>query len=220
MWSFPDIDPIAFQVGPLAVRWYGLMYLFGFVGGYFVVRWLGRKRGLGLGNEELMELISYVAIGVVLGGRLGYVIFYNLSYYLAYPLQLFAVWQGGMSFHGGMLGAILAGWWYLHHKGLRFYPAADCIFAATPLGLGLGRLGNFMNGELYGRHHGCGVGYGLSGGRSVAAPSLPALRGVSRRGRLTGGAAVAGDAGADGRRPDLGLHRRLRRHPICGRVLP
>ena len=151
MWSFPDIDPIAFQVGPLAVRWYGLMYLFGFVGGYFVVRWLGRKRGLGLGNEELMELISYVAIGVVLGGRLGYVIFYNLSYYLAYPLQLFAVWQGGMSFHGGMLGAILAGWWYLHHKGLRFYPAADCIFAATPLGLGLGRLGNFMNGELYGR---------------------------------------------------------------------
>ena len=104
MWSFPDIDPIAFQVGPLAVRWYGLMYLFGFVGGYFVVRWLGRKRGLGLGNEELMELISYVAIGVVLGGRLGYVIFYNLSYYLAYPLQLFAVWQGACRFTAACWG--------------------------------------------------------------------------------------------------------------------
>lgn len=151
MWSFTDIDPIAFQVGPLAVRWYGLMYLFGFVGGYFVARWVARKRGFALHNEKLMELVSYVAIGVVLGGRLGYVIFYNLSYYLADPLQVFAFWHGGMSFHGGMLGAMLTGWWYLRTQGLRFYPAADCIFAAAPLGLGLGRLGNFINGELYGR---------------------------------------------------------------------
>ena len=151
VWSFPDIDPIAFQIGPLAVRWYGLMYLFGFVGGFFVVRWLARRRGVALGNEQLMELISYVAIGVVLGGRLGYVLFYNLSYYLADPLQVFAFWHGGMSFHGGMLGAMLAGWWYVRKQGLPFYPAADCIFAATPLGLGLGRLGNFINGELFGR---------------------------------------------------------------------
>ena len=151
MWSFPNIDPIAFQVGPLAVRWYGLMYLFGFVGGFFVARWLARRRGLAFDNERLAELISYVAIGVVLGGRLGYVIFYNLSYYLAYPLELLAFWHGGMSFHGGMLGAMLAGWWYVRRHGLPFYPAADCILAAAPLGLGLGRLGNFINGELYGR---------------------------------------------------------------------
>ena len=134
-WTFPDIDPIAFQVGPLAVRWYGLMYLFGFVGGFFVARWLARRRGLKISNEQLTELISYVAVGVVLGGRLGYVIFYNLPYYLAYPLQVFAFWEGGMSFHGGMLGAMLAGWLWVRKQGLPFYPAADCIFAAAPSGL-------------------------------------------------------------------------------------
>ena len=150
-WSFPDIDPVAFGIGPVAVRWYGLMYLFGFVGGFFVARWMARRRGLGLGNEQLVELITYVAVGVVLGGRLGYVLFYNLPYFLADPLQIFAFWHGGMSFHGGLLGAVLAGWWYVRKQGLPFYPAADCIFAATPLGLGLGRLGNFINGELYGR---------------------------------------------------------------------
>ena len=150
-WTFPNIDPVAFQVGPLAVRWYGLMYLFGFVGGFFVARWLARKRGIRFTTEQLTELISYVAIGVVLGGRLGYVIFYNLPYYLAYPLQVFAFWEGGMSFHGGMLGAMLAGWWWVRSQGRPFYPAADCIFAAAPLGLGLGRVGNFINGELYGR---------------------------------------------------------------------
>ena len=151
MWTFPNIDPIAFQIGPLAVRWYGLMYIFGFVGGFFIARWLARKRKLAFTNEQLAELISYVAIGVVLGGRLGYVIFYSLPYYLAEPLRIFAFWEGGMSFHGGMLGAMLAGWMWVRNQGLPFYPAADCIFAAAPLGLGLGRLGNFINGELYGR---------------------------------------------------------------------
>lgn len=151
MWTFPSIDPVAFQVGPLEVRWYGLMYLFGFVGGYFIAAWLARKRGLALGGEKLVELLSYVAIGVVLGGRLGYVVFYNLPYYLAHPVQIFAVWEGGMSFHGGMLGAALAGWWYVRQQGIPFYAGSDCIFAAAPLGLGLGRLGNFINGELYGR---------------------------------------------------------------------
>ena len=150
-WTFPDIDPVAFGIGPLVVRWYGLMYLFGFVGGFFVARWMARRRGLALGNEQLRDLVTYVAVGVVLGGRLGYALFYNLSYFLADPLQIFAFWHGGMSFHGGLLGAALAGWGYLRKHGLPFYPAADCIFAAAPLGLGLGRLGNFINGELYGR---------------------------------------------------------------------
>ena len=150
-WAFPDLDPIAFRVGPISVRWYGLMYMFGVIGGYFVVRWIARRRGPTLDNEQLIELITYVAVGVVLGGRLGYAVFYNLSYYFAYPLQLLAFWQGGMSFHGGLIGAVLAGWWYVRKRGLSFYPAADCIFAAAPLGLGFGRLGNFINGELYGR---------------------------------------------------------------------
>ena len=151
MWTFPNIDPVALQLGPVAVRWYGLMYLFGFVGGYFVAAWLARRRGLSLGGDKLVELISYVAIGVVLGGRLGYVIFYNLPYYLTNPAQILAVWEGGMSFHGGMLGAVLAGWLYVRQQGIPFYSGSDCIFAAAPLGLGLGRLGNFINGELYGR---------------------------------------------------------------------
>ena len=220
MWSFPNIDPIAFQVGPLAVRWYGLMYLFGFVGGYFVARWLGRKRGSALGNEELMEFISYVAIGVVLGGRLGYVIFYNLPYYLAYPLQLFAVWQGGMSFHGGLLGAMLGGWWYLHHKGLPFYPAADCISAAAPLGLGLGRLGNFINGELYGRVTDVPWGMVFPGGGP-----LPRHPSQLYEAFLEGAVLLAvllwlGTRGPDARRRDLGVHRRLRRHPVPGRIRP
>ncbi len=151
MLTFPDIDPVALQIGPLAVRWYGLMYLFGFVGGFFVARWLARRRGFKVSNEQLAELVSHVAIGVVLGGRLGYVVFYNLPYYLAHPLQVVAFWEGGMSFHGGVLGAILAGGWYARRQRWPFYSAADCLFAAAPLGLGLGRLGNFINGELYGR---------------------------------------------------------------------
>lgn len=151
MWTFPDLDPVAFWVGPLAVRWYGLMYLFGFVGGYYLVRWLARKRGFALQGEQLVELACHLALGVVLGGRLGYVVFYSLPFYLANPLEVFAFWHGGMSFHGGMIGAVLAGWWYVRKQGLPFWPAADCIFAAAPLGLGLGRLGNFINGELYGR---------------------------------------------------------------------
>lgn len=151
MLPFPHMDPVAFSIGPLAVRWYGLMYLFGFVGGYFVARWVARKRGLPIGGDVLLELVSYLALGVILGGRLGYALFYNLSFYLAYPLEILAFWQGGMSFHGGLLGTAAAGWWYVRKRGLSFYGVADCISAAAPIGLGLGRVGNFINGELYGR---------------------------------------------------------------------
>jgi phosphatidylglycerol---prolipoprotein diacylglyceryl transferase len=148
---FPEIDPIAFQIGPLQVRWYGLMYVFGFVGGYFLVRWLAKKKQIDLPKDVLQELISYLVVGVIVGGRLGYVIFYNLPFYLANPLEIFAVWRGGMSFHGGLIGASLMGWWFTKKHGLSFYRLADLCVVAVPIGLGLGRIGNFINGELYGR---------------------------------------------------------------------
>lgn len=149
--AFPNIDPIAFQIGPIAVRWYGLMYLAGFVGGYFLVRWLATKRSVSLSKDALLELINYLAIGVIVGGRLGYVVFWNLSYFVSHPLEIFAFWHGGMAFHGGMIGAALMGWLYVRKRNIPFYSVADLIFAATPIGLGLGRIGNFINGELYGR---------------------------------------------------------------------
>jgi phosphatidylglycerol---prolipoprotein diacylglyceryl transferase len=148
---FPEIDPIAFQIGPLQVRWYGLMYVFGFVGGYFLVRWLAKKKQIDLPKDVLQELISYLVVGVIVGGRLGYVLFYNLPFYLANPLEIFAVWRGGMSFHGGLIGASLMGWWFTKKHGLSFYRLADLCVVAVPIGLGLGRIGNFINGELYGR---------------------------------------------------------------------
>lgn len=151
MLRLPAIDPVAFQIGPFQVRWYGLMYVFGFVGGYFLVRWLAKKKKVDLPKDVLQELISYLVIGVIAGGRLGYVLFYNLPFYLANPLEIFAVWRGGMSFHGGLIGASLMGWWFTKKHGLSFYRLADLCVVAVPIGLGLGRIGNFINGELYGR---------------------------------------------------------------------
>jgi len=148
---FPNIDPVAIRIGPVEVRWYGLMYIFGFVGGYFLVRWLAEKRKIHLPKDVLQEFISYLMIGVIFGGRLGYVLFYNLPFYLDNPLEALAIWHGGMSFHGGLLGALLMGWWFTKRRGLAFYPVADVCVVAVPIGLGLGRIGNFINGELYGR---------------------------------------------------------------------
>src|SRR5882672_1076829 len=127
------------------------MYVFGFVGGYFLVRWLAKKRRVYLPKDVLQELVSYLVVGVILGGRLGYVLFYNLPFYFVNPLQIFAVWHGGMSFHGGLIGASLMGWWFTRKRGLAFYPLADLCVVAVPIGLGLGRIGNFINGELFGR---------------------------------------------------------------------
>jgi phosphatidylglycerol---prolipoprotein diacylglyceryl transferase len=127
------------------------MYIFGFVGGYFLVRWLAENRKIHLPKDVLQEFISYLMIGVIFGGRLGYVLFYNLPFYLDNPLEALAIWHGGMSFHGGLLGALLMGWWFTKRGGLAFYPVADVCVVAVPIGLGLGRIGNFINGELYGR---------------------------------------------------------------------
>lgn len=151
MIPYPEIDPVIFRFGPLAIRWYGLMYLLGFVGGYFYLRHLVRLRGFDWSRDTVADLLFYVVFGVILGGRLGYVLFYNLPQYLAHPLDIFKVWQGGMSFHGGLLGVIVATLIFCRRRELPAFAAGDILAAAVPIGLGLGRIGNFINAELWGR---------------------------------------------------------------------
>lgn len=151
MITYPQIDPILFQLGPFAVHWYGLMYLTGFG----LAWWLGLKRAQQpraiVTPAQISDLIFYGAIGVVVGGRLGYVLFYDFTDYLVNPLMIFKVWQGGMSFHGGLMGVLIAMWLYARHTGKRFFEITDFIAPLVPLGLAAGRIGNFINGELWGR---------------------------------------------------------------------
>ncbi len=148
----PDFNPIAIQIGPLAVHWYGLMYLIGFISAW----WLGRYRikhqsWINFSAKELEDIIFYSVLGVILGGRLGYVIFYKHDYYLTHPLEVFFVWQGGMSFHGGFLGVLVAMAWFCRKYKKDWLSAMDFVAPLVPLGLAAGRLGNFINGELPGR---------------------------------------------------------------------
>ena len=150
MLSFPEIDPIALELGPLKVRWYGLMYLVGFAGGW----WLGRRRakrpGSGWKPLEVDDLLFYVALGVVLGGRVGYTLFYNLPAFLNDPTVLLRVWEGGMSFHGGLLGVLVAMWLFDRKYRKGFFPITDFVAPLIPVGLLSGRIGNFINAELWG----------------------------------------------------------------------
>ena len=149
--TYPHIDPVFLRLGPLEFRWYGLMYICGFLAAYYIILAGVKRKGLPLVKDDIADLIFTVAVGVILGGRLGYILFYNLSYYLSHPMKFFAVWEGGMSFHGGLTGAVLAALYFIRKHKVRFYPLADIGFLAAPVGLGLGRIGNFINGELYGR---------------------------------------------------------------------
>lgn len=148
---FPAIDPVFFRWGPLQFRWYGLMYVIGLTAAYFVIKHRAATRAIPLSNVQLHDLIVYAAFGVFLGGRLGYTIFYNPTYYLHHPAEILAVWEGGMSFHGGLLGTCAALALFCYRKGFAVYPIADLAAQAVPIGLGCGRVGNFINGELYGR---------------------------------------------------------------------
>ena len=156
MLTHPQFDPIALQVGPLAIRWYGLMYLIAF-GAFYV---LGRHRlahahpgspVAGLKAKDLEDVLFYGVLGVVAGGRLGYVLFYKPAYYLQHPLEAFAIWQGGMSFHGGLIGVLVACAIFARRRGMRFLDLMDFVAPLVPIGLAAGRLGNFINGELWGR---------------------------------------------------------------------
>jgi phosphatidylglycerol:prolipoprotein diacylglycerol transferase len=148
----PQFDPIALQLGPLAVRWYGLMYLAGFVSGLLLGRWRAKRRpDLGWQPREVDDLLFFVVLGVVLGGRVGYVLFYKFADYLEHPLHVFYVWEGGMSFHGGFLGVLVAMTWYAWRHQRRWLALTDFIAPLVPPGLGFGRLGNYLNAELWGR---------------------------------------------------------------------
>jgi len=147
---FPEIDPVFFSL-TLKFRWYGLMYLIGLVGAYFLIRSRVQTTQIPLSNEQLGDLIVYAALGVFLGGRIGYTLFYNPAHYLQHPLDILEVWEGGMSFHGGLLGTCIAIWLFCRNKGFAVYTIADLAAQAVPIGLGFGRIGNFINGELFGR---------------------------------------------------------------------
>jgi phosphatidylglycerol:prolipoprotein diacylglycerol transferase len=151
MLIYPDISPVAIRLGPLEVHWYGLMYLVGFLGGWWLGRLRTRRPGTSWKAVEIGDLLFYVALGVVLGGRIGYTLVYNFPGFIADPLVLFRIWQGGMSFHGGLVGVLIAMWLYARRTGRTFFQVTDYIAPLVPVGLGAGRIGNFINGELWGR---------------------------------------------------------------------
>ncbi len=148
---FPQVDPVIFSIGPLGVRWYGLMYLLGFAFALWMANRRADKPGSGWTREQVSDLLFAGFLGVVIGGRVGYVLFYGFDFWLQDPLYIFKVWTGGMSFHGGLLGVITAMLWYARKNQRRFFTVADLISPLVPFGLGAGRIGNFINGELWGR---------------------------------------------------------------------
>jgi len=146
-----NIDPILLELGPIRLSWYGLMYVFGFLISYLLVRYQMKRKDFGISRQEVENLYFYLIIGLMVGARLGYVLFYDLKVYLADPLEIFAIWHGGMSFHGGLMGVLVVGVLFSWRNKKSFWKITDLIIVTAPIGLGLGRIGNFINGELYGR---------------------------------------------------------------------
>ena len=151
MLAYPHINPIALQIGPLAVRWYGIMYLIGFSSAWFLALYRAKRPNSGWAKEQVSDLIFYCALGVLIGGRLGYMLFYDFLDFLHNPLSIFRIWDGGMSFHGGCLGVITSVWFFSRKSHKPFFAVGDFLAPLVPLGLAAGRLGNFINGELWGR---------------------------------------------------------------------
>jgi phosphatidylglycerol:prolipoprotein diacylglycerol transferase len=148
---YPVIDPVLVEIGPIAIRWYALAYLFGLILGWRYGRWLAKQPPRLISPGDVDDFLTWATLGVIIGGRLGYVLFYRPGYYLENPLAALQVWQGGMSFHGGLLGVILAGWIFCRRRRLPKAVFADILCCAAPIGLCLGRIANFINGELAGR---------------------------------------------------------------------
>lgn len=151
MLTHPDFDPVAFELGPLAVHWYGIMYLLGFAAGWYIAMRRSRNKICPVRPAQVEDLLLFVALGVVLGGRIGYVFFYQFDTLVADPLYLFRVWEGGMSFHGGFLGVVFAMWWFARRTKIHFIDILDFIAPCIPPGLLFGRMGNFIGQELWGR---------------------------------------------------------------------
>ena len=148
---FPEIDPVAFQLGWIIIRWYSLAYIFGLLLAWLLARKMSRASHSTFTVLKIDDFLLWATMGIILGGRLGYVLFYNLGYYLEFPLQILALWQGGMSFHGGLLGVIIATLLFAWRKGISPFAMGDILVCVAPIGLFLGRLANFANGELFGR---------------------------------------------------------------------
>lgn len=151
MIKYPEIDPEILKIGPLSIRWYGLMYVLGFTASYFLSLYEVKKKYVWIKREVIDDLYFYLIVGLILGARAGHVLFYNLDFYMKNPFEIFMLWHGGMSFHGGLIGTIIAGYIFTKKKNLKFFFVADLIVPSCPIGLGLGRIGNFINGELYGK---------------------------------------------------------------------
>jgi len=151
--SYPQIDPIIFQIGPLAIRWYALAYLAGLLLGWRFIVHLVRKAGdaAAMSENQVDDFLVWATLGVVFGGRLGYVLFYRPDFYLSHPLEILFVWQGGMSFHGGLIGVGVAMYLFSRKYSLKLLGVTDLVSAAAPIGLFFGRIANFINGELWGR---------------------------------------------------------------------
>ena len=148
---YHNINPALFELGFLQIRYYGLFYALGFVIAYFLIPYLAKKRGLNITKDDVADFLVYAIVGVVLGARLIYVVFYNPLFYIQNPFEIIAVWHGGLSFHGGLIGAIIACYFFCKNKKLEFYDLADIVVIPAALALALGRIGNFMNAELIGR---------------------------------------------------------------------
>ena len=170
MLTYPEIDPIIFSIGPLAIRWYGLMYVVGFLLGW----WLARRRAIKpwsiIKPAQVDDLVFYTMLGVIIGGRVGYALFYGTEQLFSDPLYLFKITEGGMSFHGGLLGVMLAMWLYSRKLGVRPWGVLDFVAPLVPLGLGFGRIGNFINGELWGKPTDVPWGFMVNG--QVLHPSM------------------------------------------------
>ena len=149
--TYPAIDPVLVEIGPFAIRWYALSYIAGILLAWRYMIWLARRSPAGITKEHVDDFVVWATLGVVLGGRLGYVIFYKAGYYVQNPLEALFVWQGGMSFHGGLLGVVFAIWLFCRRRGYSWIAVGDIVACTAPIGLFLGRIANFINGELYGR---------------------------------------------------------------------
>ena len=149
--AFPAIDPVAIAIGPIAIRWYALAYVAGILLGWRYMLWLAKRPPAALGARDVDDLVVWVTLGVVLGGRLGYVLFYRPGYYFSHPLESLYVWQGGMSFHGGLLGVVVVMLLFAWRRRLNWAAGGDLLTCAAPVGLFFGRIANFVNGELFGR---------------------------------------------------------------------
>ena len=151
MLSYPAMDPVAISLGPVNVHWYGLMYLVGFVAGALLGQLRARRQDSKWQSQQVWDLLFFIAIGVIVGGRLGYIVFYNLEYYLDRPIEWLFIWSGGMSFHGGLLGVLGSLWLFSRRTQKSFLEVGDFVAPLCPLGFGAGRIGNFINQELWGR---------------------------------------------------------------------